>query len=345
MEDLQMRYLSSAFKSASAEAGCARMLGDTDIPVRTVFCCECGKKMDGRAYEHPQAKGQYLCDQHYERFASKCGGCNQAIFGQYVSESSIRYHPQCYNNDHSCARCNKPVFGEVISALSKHYHPRCFNCSRCSKVLVSGAFLERNGDPYCAECGNTPTAIRSVPVRTVESSSRDAGVRSSAESMEIYNTIQQGKEKCPGCNQIIGLDCVQHKGRAWHTGCVKCSQCHNSINFQAGFTEKAGATLCLACSQASQAASKGFCPECGKTLAGCAVVILNGQKYHENCVKCFSCHVSLAGKPFTEAQGHTYCSGCARSLQPGPSATKTTVVTGRTGGFVVNPVTGKKRYL
>ncbi len=115
-------------------------------------------------------------------------------------------------------------------------------------------------------------------VRKVESSSRDAGMRSSAESMEIYNTIQQGKEKCPGCNQIIGLDCVQHKGRAWHTGCVKCSQCRNSIDFQAGFTERAGATLCLSCSQASQAASKGFCPECGKTLAGCAVVILNGQK-------------------------------------------------------------------
>lgn len=340
-----MRYLSSAFKSASAEAGCARMLGDVDVPVRTVFCCECGKKMDGRAYEHPRTKGQYLCDQHYERFASKCGGCNQAIFGQYVAENSVRYHPQCYNNDHSCARCNKPVFGEVISALSRHYHPRCFTCCRCNKTLVSGSFLERNGDPYCAECGNTPTAVRSTPVRTVGVASRDAGARSSEDSMAIYNEIQKGKERCPGCQQIIGLDCVQFRGQAWHTGCVKCSQCRGVVDFRQGYTERAGSVLCFGCSQASQAVAKGFCPECGKTLAGCSVVVYSGQKFHDACVKCFSCHTPLVGKAFSEHQGHPYCPPCARGVQPGPSAVTTTIVTGRTGGFTVNPVTGKKRYL
>ena len=199
-------------------------------------------------------------------------------------------------------------------------------------------------------------------VRTVGVASRDAGARSSEDSMAIYNEIQKGKERCPGCQQIIGLDCVQFRGQAWHTGCVKCSQCRGVVDFRQGYTERAGSVLCFGCSQASQAVAKGFCPECGKTLAGCSVVVYSGQKvsfskiikpssdktskqFHDACVKCFSCHTPLVGKAFSEHQGHPYCPPCARGVQPGPSAVTTTIVTGRTGGFTVNPVTGKKRYL
>ena len=159
-----------------------------------VFCCECGEKLQGKAYEVPSAKGQYLCQAHYEKYASKCEGCNQAIFGQFVKHGGKKFHAQCYNVDVQCARCHRPIFGEALSAIDvclcclnrffhhsnhplqssianvniywflyflhqKHWHPACFTCAKCNAKLP-GEFQAIHGEPYCVPCATTPTLIR-----------------------------------------------------------------------------------------------------------------------------------------------------------------------------------------
>ena len=54
-----------------------------------------------------------------------------------------------------CKKCNTPIEGQSIKALNSMWHPNHFVCSKCSVLLTSGTFVEKNAKPFCASCSLT----------------------------------------------------------------------------------------------------------------------------------------------------------------------------------------------
>jgi len=162
------QYLSSGFQGESIDGGLQRMLGDDSIPTGTHKCSECGKIFQGRAYPNPSNPKNLLCVEHYEKYASKCVGCQQAIFGQYVKTfEGQKYHPQCYSEDYFCDRCKKPVFGEILHAETKYFHPACFTCCKCYS-RINDSYTIHKDDIYCEKCAKEISVARSTQSGKIE---------------------------------------------------------------------------------------------------------------------------------------------------------------------------------
>jgi len=61
--------------------------------------------------------------------------------------------PKIGTTSPKCPICGKSVYhAEKITALNKDWHKMCFKCKTCGKLLETGQYGDRDGDPYCKRC-------------------------------------------------------------------------------------------------------------------------------------------------------------------------------------------------
>jgi hypothetical protein len=185
------RYLSSGLAGTGGiDSGLKSMLGDDSIEVGRHVCVECNKTFEGRAYPLPSNPKSLLCVEHYTKYASKCVGCSQAIFGQYAKNSEGKWHPQCVQ-DHFCDRCRKPIFGQVLVAESKNFHPTCFTCCLCNQRLTDSYTLHKD-DMYCVKCSKELGPVRSTS--TSKTSSIET-ILAKKEAIDRQNDLKDFRSK------------------------------------------------------------------------------------------------------------------------------------------------------
>jgi len=342
------RYVSSSHHKAGVDDTLYRMLGQD--PAEASRCCECGQ-IASPGYKNPNAppgtKSVY-CRPHFEKlFGDKCAGCNQPIFGEFVTSFKGKFHKQCFSQDCFCERCRKPIIGEVVDISGKTYHSACANCASCNKDL-KGSYIERHGSIFCAKC-----------IDEIESSKKGGGMVEvgrvtvgrggpPAESekykiqKETSENVQKGKEICQWCRKQMGAHekAISFDGKIFHENCFSCTDCGEIIG-SGGFVPRDSLAYCLNC--AKPGSIKNPCGGCNKSIEG-AFILVSGKKWHQGCFVCADCRGPLA-RGYAERDGKNICSKCASSKPPpkvvvaripDPSQPE------RKGGFTIDPRSGKK---
>ena len=137
--------------------------------------------------------------------------------------------------------------------------------------------------------------------------------------------------------KVESLEGFEWEGKLFHTSCFVCSICNKEIDMSVGFQKMDEKQICASCFK-SKSSSK--CAGCGKPLSG-AVLAIKNSKYHPACFTCAQCNKPIGSDGFTQRAAGYICSACTKSSTS--TTTKTVVTSGmRTGGFVVDPKTGKK---
>jgi len=109
-----------------------------------------------------------------------------------------------------CAGCQHTITEHGLEALSKKWHVQCFVCTVCRKPL-SGSFLHRDGNPYCAE-----------------------------DFHKLFSKV------CNGCGKVIQGQFLKALNKEWHvSGCFVCSKCDCSLIND--FVERKGKNFCKNC--------------------------------------------------------------------------------------------------
>jgi len=245
--------------------------------------------------------------------------------------------------DISCVQRRKMIFGQVLEACGSQWHPSCFKCNECHSTL-SSSYVERGGWPFCDKCANQSSnePYKGKPTTVVQSNSKQVAQRNQ-ESKEIASNINKGKLFCAECGQLISIgEAVTLGSATFHEYCFVCTQCKKPLS-ETGFKEQGGAPYCPNClSGAANQGGGGFCAGCGKKLSG-AFVTAVGSKWHKECFVCISCHQPFSSG-YAEKDGQAYCPSCIQKVTP-RTTTKTVVTSGQaTGGFIVDPRTGQKKY-
>lgn len=96
------------------------------------------------------------------RFHRACFACSECKArlgdGKYFEHGDRARCAACEEKaSHECAQCKQPCRPgqESVLALGQHWHSGCFMCTACHKKLAGErAFREKNGKPYCPDCGN-----------------------------------------------------------------------------------------------------------------------------------------------------------------------------------------------
>jgi len=166
-----------------------------------------------------------------------------------------------------CSGCRKPVTGESVQALGRSYHPDHFMCSTCGKVIGTGAFYEKEGQPQCDRC---------------------------------YQSVFC--KRCANCDLPITNQLVTALGKPWHPKCFVCTDCGNP--FQNGqFFERDGRPYCNNC---FSNVFSSRCRKCNKAINGPTINAL-GASWHSEHFSCFSCNVPFPDGQFWELDGLPYC--------------------------------------
>lgn len=175
-----------------------------------------------------------------------------------------------------CDHCHGkigPDAKDVSTADDRHWHEMCFLCELCRKPLRSdGKFTFYKEQVLCNDC-----------------------------------YITNFQKTCAGCHYAIesGSARLEYNGTYWHEECFKCAVCREAIG-TSGFVPKDDEFYCPGCYQNLHAKR---CADCGEPLSE-GGVLYNEQTWHKECFSCFTCHKSLASRPFSVHSGHRYCIEC-----------------------------------
>lgn len=270
------------------------------------FCCAtCWELLVDLTYFRYGNK-VYCARHHAELSRQRCYGCDELIFtGEYTIAMNKSWHLghfRCNECDVSITgkqfivRDEKPVCvdcfdcrfanvcdychgkigpdaKDVSTADDRHWHEMCFLCELCRKPLRSdGKFTFYKEQVLCNDC-----------------------------------YITNFQKTCEGCHYAIesGSARLEYNGTYWHEECFKCAVCREAIG-TSGFVPKDDEFYCPGCYQNLHAKR---CADCGEPLSE-GGVLYNEQTWHKECFSCFTCHESLASRPFSVHSGHRYCIEC-----------------------------------
>lgn len=146
-------------------------------------CCGCGAALASKPYK--EFEGDAFCGNCFgERVrviapaSHPCARCKKPIFGEYVTISGQKMHPEhykcaacgcdftngdCHDYDGQlycaedyrkllksvCFGCRKPIAGRSLTAMGRVWHPEHFVCAHCHSPFPSSNFFEHEGKPYC----------------------------------------------------------------------------------------------------------------------------------------------------------------------------------------------------
>jgi len=338
-ENVSDRYITSAFGSNTTDTTMSRMLG-IEVNEKPKFCSQCGCKLEGASYADPNNPTTFYCEKHYEVIASQCKGCGKAIIGFFVKGSDgSKWHQNCFNEDLPCKRCGKLVYGnEVTDPNGEKWHRDCWICSNCNLHVGTAVnqFVFHNDSVYCNDCGKNPKPpLDFNPQLKLNSQWTEVlNQRKEETEKEIFNNIQEGKETCGKCGEIIkDLNAIDLNGVLYHSACMLCSSCRKQIDGNEGYALRGNNVVCANCIKGTS-----NCVTCHEAISG---KYLNGPsgKYHPQCFVCTSCKSTLSGG-FLEKDGHPFCSSCANK----PTLKMNTTITTQQKGFTIDPRTGQKKY-
>lgn len=270
------------------------------------FCCAtCWELLVDLTYFQYGNK-VYCARHHAELSRQRCYGCDELIFtGEYTIAMNKSWHLghfRCNECDVSitgkqfivrdekpvcvdcfdcrfanvCDHCHGkigPDAKDVSTADDRHWHEMCFLCELCRKPLRSdGKFTFYKEQVLCNDC-----------------------------------YITNFQKTCAGCHYAIesGSARLEYNGTYWHEECFKCAVCREAIG-TSGFVPKDDEFYCPGCYQNLHAKR---CADCGEPLSE-GGVLYNEQTWHKECFSCFTCHESLASRPFSVHSGHRYCIEC-----------------------------------
>ncbi|KAI8340738.1 hypothetical protein BC941DRAFT_467904 [Chlamydoabsidia padenii] len=108
-------------------------------------------------------------------------------------------------------------------------------CILCHKAVPLGTQLGKND--YCHECRVKISNNKSSP--------------------SITNSSEATTIECMGCSQPVNPEQpkVQHQGRAWHQGCIRCSLCLNPLPNPTAL-DLHGSSRCLSCQEKQRPTNK-----------------------------------------------------------------------------------------
>ncbi|XP_063729741.1 four and a half LIM domains protein 2-like [Symsagittifera roscoffensis] len=262
----------------------------------TVFSCvKCEHDLNGHRYVR-RDEGCYCVNCYNEFLANSCFGCEQKIHPKYKSYcNEDRYwHESCFvctkcdtalsadrfalkekaiyctmcfddNFSPSCNKCNEVIRigSKKLSWRDNVYHSDCMFCFSCKKTLSSDPFHPKSdGNNYCLDCFK-----------------------------------EQFAYKCTKCHDAIIDDGVLHEDQPFHANCFKCADCQASLRDKqfALIDSKEVCTDCYATYYAEKCAS---CNRAITSLDGDKHMEFEGRKWHEVCMACKFCQLSLVEKYF-----------------------------------------------
>ncbi|KAJ5078989.1 lim domain family [Anaeramoeba ignava] len=303
---MSYEYLSSRFKKNDTDSTLSAMLGKTDPKPIAV-----------------ETNVQYRCE-----------GCNRIIdSGDVVEHQGKYYHRSCVNIDFYCTRCGGLCIGKVIhTSTQKTYHPQCFTCGHCGlKLNPDRNYIEKGGRLLCTKCASQIKEDKKVQIEKIQQK-REQQIR---DRDEFIKNQQKGKEICAACGKIITNDAVIALDVMFHRKCFVCKACGLPFS-ESQFQMVDGFPYHPNCH--SKKFGK-FCTGCGKEIVG-KVIQAMGSDWHPSCFRCTKCHSTFSDGAYIEKNGKPYCPSCI------PQEPKEIVVTTiRRRGFVVDPRTGKKKYV
>lgn len=155
----------------------------------------------------------------------------------------------------------------------KLFHSKCFTCAfeKCSrKISLKTPFITHNSNIYCKRHENVFRTCKkcSIPFTSIET-----------------DVIVQ----------------MSSNGPFYHKSCVDCELCTNPIKNVADIRQLDGSFFCAF--DHSIVAPK--CEECGDSLNGQIAELNDGEMFHENCLRCFTCQKIL--RKVKRVGGHLVC--------------------------------------
>ncbi|XP_033123468.1 prickle planar cell polarity protein 3-A-like isoform X2 [Anneissia japonica] len=183
-----------------------------------------------------------------------------------------------------CYQCGGGIHGGEIAVFASRaghnacWHPACFICCVCTELLVDLIYFYRDGKLYCG--------------------------RHHSESL---------KPRCCACDEIIfAEECTEAEGRSWHIKHFCCFECDKKLGGER-YIMRAGRPYCCDCFESM---FSEYCDTCGEPVGvDQGQMSHEGQHWHatEKCFKCYTCGVTLLGRPFLPKHGLIYCSSsCSR---------------------------------
>ncbi|XP_071960262.1 uncharacterized protein [Antedon mediterranea] len=183
-----------------------------------------------------------------------------------------------------CYQCGGGIHGGEIAVFASRaghnacWHPACFICCVCTELLVDLIYFYRDGKLYCG--------------------------RHHSESL---------KPRCCACDEIIfAEECTEAEGRSWHMKHFCCFECDKKLGGER-YIMREGRPYCCDCFESM---FSEYCDTCGEPVGvDQGQMSHEGQHWHatEKCFKCYTCGVTLLGRPFLPKHGLIYCSSsCSR---------------------------------
>jgi len=114
------------------ESGIMGVCDHCNIPILIQYCDALGKRY------------------HTEHF--QCSKCSKVIIENqyYVTDQSV-WCKECFDTLKGglCGGCNQAITGNFIVALDRKWHPEHFVCTTCKKPFTDGRCFDKDGKPYC----------------------------------------------------------------------------------------------------------------------------------------------------------------------------------------------------
>lgn len=266
------------------------------------FCCSmCDESLQGKQYGNRE--GKLLCEQCFNKHATKCQRCNELIVlgAKKVSFQGRSWHETCFvckrckedlreqryytiEDDVYCGECMQPVAqcqgckGSISSTVSflKHksrcWHAECFKCVNCKEWLVSGQFQELGDFLVCYSC-----------------------------------YVKKVAKKCGACGQPVLGKALQFATKFYHPECFACKNCKKVVT-SGKVKEHEGEPLCQDC-YIELFAKKCF--SCKKPITT-RFTVYKDQPFHLDCFTCNKCGISVARGDYYETSLHELlCPRCA----------------------------------
>jgi len=217
-----------------------------------------------------------------------CGFCGKEFSDMKFTQGRGKLlHHECLKeiNAPKCAKCNKSIMSGFLPFKDGKIHPECYQCTSCHTLLNNQAHVENKlGDAYCYPCADSLGLGR--------------------------ERVQTEPDKyCLKCNGVVQDGLTLSNDRAIHKTCFTCGTCGMQLSPEDRLIDRDNGTFFhVECFERTNAQ---MCAKCGNPLLDGSVPY-NGLEYHEECMTCTSCNVSLVGVHFTENEsGQPVCKACA----------------------------------
>jgi len=109
---------------------------------------------------------------------------------------------------------------------------------------------------------------------------------------------------CSGCNKQLMGDYLTVNNVFFHTDCLNCLKCLNSLIDQPLLCTPEGKLYC------SKDAPRDLCAGCSERIEEGRVIPVGDGNWHEKCFVCMDCSDTLAGKMYVTHEGRFLCKPC-----------------------------------